>query len=163
MTRPIFEGSDGRSISRLGYGERQLLRRPATATADIAGDEEIVLQVKVVSDDILLAVGNEQFYIAITEEIDGLSLVACDAWVSTVSSSGVITVQLHNVMQSVDMLSTSITIDQGEFHSKDAATPSVINPGNAVVSWGDLIRVDIDAAGTGARGLGVDFYFGFST
>jgi hypothetical protein len=43
-----------------------------------------------------------------------------------------------------------LTIDANEFHSKDAATPSVIT-GSTIAQF-DKITIDIDAAGTGAKG-----------
>ena len=53
------------------------------------------------------------------------------------------------------MLTTNITIDASEFTSYTAATAPVIDSSNKDVATGDLVAVDIDAAGTGAKGLGV--------
>lgn len=53
----------------------------------------------------------------------------------------------------VDVLSTAVTVDQGEWGSHTAATPSVVNAGNAGVQTGDVLRVDVDTAGTGVKGL----------
>jgi hypothetical protein len=52
-------------------------------------------------------------------------------------------------------LSTPITIDQSEQTSYTAAVSSVVDSAHRVVSTGDLIAVDVTAAGTGAKGLGV--------
>jgi hypothetical protein len=57
------------------------------------------------------------------------------------------------------MLTTPITIDPGEFTSFTAATPAVINTANDLVATGDLIAIDVDVAGTGAKGLGVILEF----
>ena len=54
------------------------------------------------------------------------------------------------------MLTTKITIDASEFTSYTAAAAPVIDTGNDDVATGDLIAVDVDVAGTGAKGLGVD-------
>jgi hypothetical protein len=57
------------------------------------------------------------------------------------------------------MLSTALTIDVSEFDSIDAATAAVINASNDDVVTGDQIHIDIDGAGTGAKGLCVGLIF----
>ena len=68
----------------------------------------------------------------------------------TASTSGTLTVQVHNVTDSVDMLSTPITIDENETDSSTAATPPVTAASNATVTIGDRLRVDMDVAGNGS-------------
>ena len=68
------------------------------------------------------------------------------------SSSGTPTWQIHNLTDTVDMLSTAITIDANELTSYTAATAPVINAANDDVATGDIIRVDCDVAGTGTAG-----------
>jgi hypothetical protein len=82
-----------------------------------------------------------------------MNLTDADACVTTVSSSGNVTVQIRNVTQGADMLSTPITIEPSENCSYTSATQPVIDTGNDDVATGDLIRVDIDGAGTGTKGL----------
>jgi hypothetical protein len=53
------------------------------------------------------------------------------------------------------MLTTKISIDASEFTSYTAAAAPVIDTGNDDVATGDLLAVDVDVAGTGAKGLGV--------
>ena len=110
-------------------------------------------------DDSTVAGGDGAFTFDIPEWLDGLALTAVGAYVSTASSSGIVQVQLHNVTDAVDMLSTRVQIDANELVSKDSATQPVVNAANAGVAWGDLLRVDVDAAGTGAMGLGLDLLF----
>jgi hypothetical protein len=69
-------------------------------------------------------------------------------------------VQIRNVTDAVDVLSTAITIDQSEFTSYTAATPPVINTANDDVATGDIIAVDVDGAGVSAAGLSVHLTFG---
>jgi hypothetical protein len=57
------------------------------------------------------------------------------------------------------MLTTKITIDASEFTSYTAATAPVIDSANKDVATGDLIAIDVDVAGTGAKGLGVILTF----
>ena len=67
--------------------------------------------------------------------------------------------QIRNITQTADMLTTKITIDASEFTSYTAATAPVIDTGNDDVATGDLIAIDVDVAGTGAKGLGVILTF----
>jgi hypothetical protein len=91
--------------------------------------------------------------------LNGRNLTEAHAFVSTVSSSGLPTVQIRNITKAADMLSTRITIDASEFTSYTAATAPVIDTAHDDVSTGDLIAIDIDVAGTGAKGLGVVLTF----
>lgn len=52
-----------------------------------------------------------------------------------------------------------VTIDANEVSSYTAATPGVVNPANDDLATGDLLRVDVDTAGTGAKGLVVSIEF----
>lgn len=155
MTRPIFEPTDDREFAKLAHGQRQLFRRPG----DEASADAIVIQLKICGDDVVVAVGDDQFFLGVSEDMDGMDLIACAAWVSTPSSSGLVEVRIRNETQGANMLSTDITIDVGETNSKTAATPPVINTGADDVLWADFIGINVDSAGTGARGLGVDMTF----
>lgn len=106
------------------------------------------------SDDEVITTGDGKIIDMVPPELDGTKIVRAIAFVTTVSSSGVVTVQLRNITQSLDMLTTSITIDQSENTSITAATPVVIKP-NVILRSGDLYALDIDTAGTSAKGLGV--------
>ena len=80
--------------------------------------------------------------------------------VTTVSSSGLPTVQLRNITDSTDMLSTTLTIDATEFNSSTAATAAVINASFDDVVTADRIGINVTTAGTGAKGLQIDLTFG---
>jgi hypothetical protein len=115
------------------------------------------MHIKVFGDSQAITVGDGKFVFACSEDMDATVLRAVEMYVTTVSSSGIVQVQLRNVTQAVDMLSTRVQIDQGEKNSKDASIAYVI--GDADVAWGDELAIDVDAAGTGARGLGVILEF----
>jgi hypothetical protein len=119
-----------------------------------------LFEIKVFSDAQTVATGDGKFIFAIPSDLDGLRLVDADAYVTTVSSSGNPTIQIRNVTDSQDMLSTRITIDASEFTSFTAATAPVINTTYDDVVTGDRIAIDVDVAGTGAKGLGVILRFG---
>lgn len=106
-----------------------------------------------------ITTGDGAAYFRVPSTINGKTLTAVAASVITVSSSGAVSVQIHNVTDSVDMLSTALTIDASETDSATAATPAVIDAANDDVATGDILRNDIDGAGTGAKGLIVELQF----
>jgi hypothetical protein len=118
-----------------------------------------IVQVKVFDDATALSTGDGKLIFCVTPELNGYNLVDADAFVTTVSSSGTPIVQIRNVTDSVDMLSTRITIDANETTSYTAATAPVIDATHDDVVTGDLIAIDVDGAGTGAKGLGVTLSF----
>lgn len=120
---------------------------------------EKVLQIKVVDDATTVTTGDGKLIFVIDDSVGGRDLVDADAFVTTVSSSGTPTVQIRNVTQAADMLTTRITIDASEYTSYTAATAPVIDTTNDDVATGDLIAIDVDVAGTGAKGLGVVLTF----
>ncbi len=107
-----------------------------------------------------LATGDAQPIVEIDSDLDGARLVKVRASVTTVSSSGLPTVQIRNVTQAVDMLSTKASIDVGETSSRTATTAAVIDTANNTVADGDQIAIDVDIAGTGTMGLIVLLWFG---
>lgn len=107
----------------------------------------------------VVSTGDGKYEFGIPRSFDGLDLVHVEAYVSTVSSSGTITVQVRNSTSAVDVLSTRVTINSGAHHSR-TATPYVINAANARATWGHMWALDVDVAGTNAQGLGVDLEFG---
>jgi hypothetical protein len=108
---------------------------------------------KVIANDASLTVGDGLGTFTIPDIVDGMNLVNAAAHVFTASSSGLPTIQLYNVTQAADMLSTKITIDVSEKDSSTATTPPVIDTANDDVVEGNEIRVDCDIAGTGTLGL----------
>lgn len=120
------------------------------------------LELKVFDDATALSTGDGKLIFCIPIPMGGMDLTAANAFVTTVSSSGLPTVQIRNITQAVDMLSTRITIDVSEFRSfspDTPTTPPVIDTGNDDVATGDLIAIDVDVSGTGAKGLGVILTF----
>lgn len=111
--------------------------------------------------------GDGKSYMRVPAALNGMNLVTAAAAVNTKSTSGLPTVQIARGRQSsatsahtyADMLSTKVTIDANEFDSKDGATAAVIDGANDDVLTGDLIRVDVDVAGTGTAGLIVNLEF----
>ena len=67
----------------------------------------------------------------------------------TASTSGAVTVDINKNGSTI--LSTKLTIDQDEKTSVTAATAAVLTSATAAAD--DEITIDIDGAGTGAKGL----------
>ena len=107
-----------------------------------------------------ITVGDGKAVFRVPSLMNGFNLVEVAASLSTVSSSGIPTVQIRRSRRAsattrtnADMLSTKLTIDASEFDSEDAAAAAVIDTANDDVITGDHIYIDIDVAGTGAKGL----------
>lgn len=153
MTKNLSEDHPDRRAASGEFWTRQLLRRPSSR------QRQAVLFIKIFGDTQLVASGFSKFTFAVSEDMDTMELSAVEAYVSTVSSSGIIQCQVRNVTQTVNMLTTLVQIDANEFTSCTAATAPVISTTNADVSHCDLIAIDVDSGGTNARGLGVMLTF----
>jgi hypothetical protein len=105
--------------------------------------------------------GDGKFYIHVPAAFDGMNLVEVHAEVITAGTTGTLNLDIYNVTQAADMLSTNVTIDSGETGSDTAATPPVIDTANDDVAENDLIRIDIDAVHTTASKGGPIFTMGF--
>jgi hypothetical protein len=106
-----------------------------------------------------ITTGDGKAYYRVSSALNGMNLVSVAAALTTVSSSGIPTVQIANVTDSVDMLSTKLTIDANETDSSSATTAAVIDTAHDDVATADMLRIDIDVAGTGAKGLIVQMQF----
>lgn len=82
-----------------------------------------------------------------------VTLTAIRASLGTASGTGAVTVDVNK--NAVSMFSTLLTVDEGERTSATAATPAVLSA--TTLAEGDEITVDIDGAGSGAKGLKIYF------
>ena len=138
---------------------------PDGLAGSYAGTESVTVEVFAAAT--ALATGDGKKYFKLPSTVNGMNLVAVSASVFAKSTSGNPTVMLARGRQAnattahayVDMLSTALTIDANDFDSKDAGTPAVINGSNDDVLTGDMVRVDVDTAGTAATGLFVTLEF----
>lgn len=148
------------TASKLAAGANtKVLTADSAQSTGLKWEYKRVIQVKVIDDTTTLTTGDGKVIFCIPLELNGCDLTLAHAFVTTVSSSGTPTVQIRNVTQTADMLTTRITIDASEFTSYTAAAAPVIDTGNDDVATGDLVAVDVDVAGTGAKGLGVILTF----
>lgn len=107
-----------------------------------------------------VTVGDGAYYFHIDSRLAGMNLVDVHAEVITAGTTGTTDIQIANVTQSADILSTKLTIDSGETGSDTAAAAAVIDTNEDDMQENDLIRIDIDAASTTkAKGLIVTLGF----
>jgi hypothetical protein len=121
-----------------------------------------VVQILVFDDatDCATGDGAGDVFFRVPSTINGFDLVGVAAQCQTAGTTGTMDVQIHNVTQAADMLTTKITIDSAETDSSTAATAAVIDTANDDVATGDQIRIDVDAVHTtAAKGLLVELQF----
>jgi len=103
-------------------------------------------------------VGDGKAFFEVPEELAGMNITAVGAYVYTAGTTNTTDVQIRNVTQSADILSTKITIDSTEVSSRSGATQAVINTSEDDLQLGDRLAIDIDAVSTTpAKGLVVWF------
>ena len=149
----IDEASDKFSFYDASTGTTRSIL-PQNVTAFI----ERTIIVKCVADTVGPSVGNGITHVTIPSTLDGKNLFTAQAHVYTAGTGSLTTVQLHNLTDGQDMLSTAITIDASEKDSSTAATPSVVGSYGGV-STADVIRIDVDVVATGTLGLEVRMVF----
>lgn len=99
--------------------------------------------------------GDGKLYFTVPQALNGTEIKAVHIALYEASTDGAISVQLYNLTDTVDVLSTAATIDEGKKNSYTAAVQPVVNAVNAALATGDILRVDVDGAGVGAKGLDV--------
>lgn len=106
------------------------------------------------------ATGDGKGYFHVPAALNGMNLVYVHAKVITAGTTNTTDIQIANVTDSVDMLSTKLTIDSGETGTDTAATAAVIDTTKDDVATNDLLRIDVDAISTtAAKGLIVTLGF----
>ena len=107
-----------------------------------------------INTDIALVAGDDAIRFRIPSSLNGFVITSVAA--SRKSGTGVPAIQIRNVTDAVDVLSTKLTIDTGETDTLTAATPAVINAANDDVTTGDQFAIAIDVAGTATLYLWVE-------
>ncbi len=125
-----------------------------------AGKAIITLLVFDDATDCAVADGAGDIFWRVPSVLNGYDLVEVAASCQTAGTTGTMDVQIYNVTQTADMLSTKLTIDTTETDTSTAATAAVIDTANDDVATGDSIRIDVDAIHTtAAKGLLVELTF----
>jgi hypothetical protein len=92
-----------------------------------------------------LSIGDDAVRFRIPAALNGWNIVSVA--MSRKSGTGVPTIQIRNVTDGVDVLSTRLTIDSGETDSSTASVPAVIDTSYDDVATADQFAIDVDAAG----------------
>jgi len=127
------------------------------------------VQCVVVDSGTDIAEGDGKFFFHVPAGMDTMELIVTElhARVATAGSGSTVDVQLFlntsttNASTGNDMLSTSLTIDDGELDSSNDSAP-VVNASYKEVNTNDMIRIDVDGNGgdsTIAKGLIVTMGF----
>jgi len=116
---------------------------------------EKVIQMVVVDFTTALTTGNGKFYFHVPSTLNGFDIVDVHAEVISAPAGSTIIIDLYNVTQSGDILSTNLTIDASETGSDTAAAAAVIDTGQDDLQTNDVIRVDIDQIGSSTAGSGL--------
>lgn len=127
-----------------GNGKPVFVKKDGSGWADLFS----VISTVAVAFTTNVAVGDGRSYVVIPSTMNGLNLTRVHARVITAGTTGTTDIQIVNVTDSVDMLSTKLTIDSGETGSDTAATPAVIDTTKDDVATNDLLRIDVDAVST---------------
>lgn len=110
--------------------------------------------------DTAVADGAGDFTFRIPAVLNGYNLVDIECGVYIAGTTNTTDIQIANVTQAADMLSTKCTVDSTETDSSTAATAPVIDGANDDVATADQIRIDVDAVSTtAAKGLYVELTF----
>jgi hypothetical protein len=119
-----------------------------------------VVGLQVVASGVNVATGDAKAFFRVPSVMNGWNLVDVAMCCYTAGTTGTMDVQIRNKTDSVDMLSTKLTIDSGETDTATAATAAVIDATKDDVATGDQICIDVDAIQTTpAQGLYVELIF----
>lgn len=134
----LFTG-DGDKVTVTGGGVDS-----GTVTIEPVVEEQVVVFAPGVNN----ATGDGKYYIHVSKAMDGKDLTHVHAEVIVAGTTGVLTVQVHNLTDAADMLSTELTVDTGETGSDTAAAPHVVDTAADAVAEDDVLRIDIDTVHT---------------
>lgn len=112
-----------------------------------------IIEIPVLDKDTTLAVGDWAGGATFTVPswLDGYEVIGVEGdLLGAQSSSGSVTVNVYNITDSVDILSSAISISANTWRGT-----GTVNSSYKSLATGDRIRIDIDGAGTGAKGLNV--------
>ena len=114
-------------------------------------EDYVILSVTADNTDIQTGTAQMTFRVPFAMELYQLPRAS----LSTASTSGAVTVDINNGGSTI--FSTNLTIDANESTSTTAATAAVLS--QTSIADDSQITVDVDGAGTGARGLKIALYY----
>lgn len=158
----LFTGSEATVTARLGdlvpLKDVSDSNNPKFSTAaNVAATGKVTIELMCFGsdEDVESGDGAGAVFWRVPEAYNGYEIIDVEAAHHTAGDTSGTTLQLHNITQTADILSTAMTIDTGETDTSTAATPAIIDTSEDDLTTGDLIRVDADAvpSGTAAKGL----------
>lgn len=144
-----------------GVGAASNMKLIDTALGDLQDEIDVlktqkeIVYLQVIRATVDIYLGDGAMFFSIPPEVNTFKIIGIEGYVYTVSSSGNVLVQLHNISTSQDVLSTPLRIDQGGFNSLASSARPVINTAQNTVLSGNIFRIDIDSIGTGVKGLDI--------
>jgi hypothetical protein len=135
-------------IARTGFFVAPPTPGDVPAVTDAALRADMTIAVGDEGTDITTGTAKVSFRMLRDRLLDGLRFT-----LNAASSSGVVTVDVN--VNGATILSTKVTIDVSELTSRTAAIPAVLTVTS--IADDDLVTIDIDTAGTGAKGLKAHF------
>ena len=119
-----------------------------------------VLSFEVFKAGVNTATGDGKYFFRVPADMNGMNLTGVYGLVGAAGTTNTTDIQIHNLTDTADMLSTKLTIDSGETNSATAAAAAVIDTANDDVATGDVIRIDVDqVSSTPATGLFIQLEF----
>lgn len=149
----LFAGTEAQVTARSGdlvpFQDASDTNLPKRGTAQSVAETarvEIELMPFDLVTDVAVGDGAGGVFFRVPAWMNGFNITAVAAANGTAGTgTGTTTIQLRNVTQAADILSTRITIDSTETDSATAAAAAVINTSEDDLTTGDIIRVDVDA------------------
>lgn len=140
-----IDESGGATLDIGAIADGEYLKRSGTG---VVGDSDVASKTQSKSVSIHFpspTVGDGAYPIDFPAEMNGWELTDVHAYADTAPSGGPVTIQVRNATDSVDVLSTVLTIEDGENDSNNATTQPVINTANDDVDTDDIWWIDFDA------------------
>ena len=147
----IAENSDVASSALTAVAGVSDAASNALSVATIAAKRTVIL--KLYNEASAIESGDGKMYFTVPALLNGMNLVSAGGHLYTAATSDVVEVQINNVTSGVDMLTSKLTWDATEKDTATAVSQAVINTAADGVATGEEIRIDIDSAASGAKGM----------
>jgi hypothetical protein len=103
-----------------------------------------------------VSAADNKMTVCVPPALNGMNLVSANAIVNTAGTTNATTIDIYNVTDSQDMLSTAISIASGG----TVGTAGTVNASYDDVATNDVLRIDVTSASTtNAKGLMVMLEF----
>ena len=157
VSKAVIAGSDASDAASAASNAQSKI----TARSEVWDTKTVIL--KVYNEASAIAAGDGKMYFAVPAALNGMNLTSVGGHLYTAATSGVVAVQIANVTSAVDMLSAAKKLEwdvtEKDTATAGAASTAVINTSTNGVASGEEIRVDIDAAASGAKGMEIRLTF----